>query len=90
LPTPRYDQPDTVWGEHGGTRYQGEELRANSTGQAIGVAANEKGGVQVISKKPASANKPASSLYTVTYGGNKSARKSVATSLQTDQRRAPC
>jgi large subunit ribosomal protein L28e len=33
----------------------------------------------VISKKPAAANKPASGLYTVTYGGNKTARKSVQT-----------
>jgi large subunit ribosomal protein L28e len=31
----------------------------------------------VISKKPASANKPASGLYKVTYGGNKTSRKSV-------------
>jgi large subunit ribosomal protein L28e len=31
----------------------------------------------VISKKPASANKPAAGLHTVTYGANKSTRKSV-------------
>ncbi|KAK4123897.1 ribosomal protein L28e [Parathielavia appendiculata] len=43
--------------------------------KALGVIPNEKGGVQVISKKPASANKPASGLYTVTYGGNKTSRK---------------
>ncbi|KAK4146356.1 ribosomal L28e protein family-domain-containing protein [Dichotomopilus funicola] len=43
--------------------------------KAIGISANEKGGVQVISKKPASANKPASGLHTVTYGGNKTGRK---------------
>ncbi len=87
MPTPRYDQPDTYLGNRRGETTTGEELRANPTAQAIGVAANEKGGVQVISKKPASANKPASSLYTVTYGGNKSARKLVATRLQTNQRR---
>jgi large subunit ribosomal protein L28e len=46
--------------------------------QALGIVPNEKGGVQVISKKPASANKPASGLYKVTYGGNKTSRKSVA------------
>jgi large subunit ribosomal protein L28e len=45
--------------------------------QALGIVPNEKGGVRVISKKPASVNKPASSLYTVTYGANKTARKSV-------------
>ncbi|KAK4250527.1 lactate/malate dehydrogenase [Corynascus novoguineensis] len=43
--------------------------------KAIGISANEKGGVKVITKKPAAANKPASSLSTVTYGGNKSSRK---------------
>ncbi|KAK4115154.1 ribosomal protein L28e [Canariomyces notabilis] len=43
--------------------------------KALGIVPNEKGGVQVISKKPAAANKPASGLYTVTYGGNKTARK---------------
>ncbi|KAL2189025.1 ribosomal protein L28e [Thermothelomyces heterothallicus CBS 203.75] len=43
--------------------------------KAIGISPNEKGGVKVISKKPAAANKPASSLYAVTYGGNKTARK---------------
>ncbi|KAH6627675.1 ribosomal L28e protein family-domain-containing protein [Chaetomium tenue] len=43
--------------------------------KALGISANEKGGVQVISKKPASANKPASGLHTVTYGGNKTSRK---------------
>ncbi|KAL2160528.1 hypothetical protein VTH06DRAFT_1216 [Thermothelomyces fergusii] len=45
--------------------------------KAIGISPNEKGGVKVTSKKPAAANKPASSFYTVTYGGNKTARKSV-------------
>ncbi|KAK4106719.1 ribosomal protein L28e [Parathielavia hyrcaniae] len=43
--------------------------------KAIGIVPNEKGGVQVISKKPASANKPASGVYKVTYGGNKTSRK---------------
>ncbi|AEO69531.1 01c61569-e6ee-47ca-b584-63b517fda940 [Thermothielavioides terrestris] len=43
--------------------------------KALGIVPNEKGGVRVISKKPASVNKPASSLYTVTYGANKTARK---------------
>ncbi|KXX73207.1 hypothetical protein MMYC01_208763 [Madurella mycetomatis] len=43
--------------------------------KALGIVPNEKGGVRVISKKPAAANKPASGLHTVTYGGNKTARK---------------
>ncbi|KAK4242433.1 ribosomal L28e protein family-domain-containing protein [Achaetomium macrosporum] len=43
--------------------------------KALGIVPVEKGGIQVISKKPASANKPASSLYTVTYGANKTTRK---------------
>ncbi|KAJ4292190.1 hypothetical protein N0V88_005819 [Collariella sp. IMI 366227] len=43
--------------------------------KAVGVVANEKGGVQVISKKTAAANKPASALHKVTFGGNKTSRK---------------
>ncbi|KAK5654148.1 hypothetical protein OQA88_7579 [Cercophora sp. LCS_1] len=43
--------------------------------KAIGVAPAEKGGVQVITKKAGSANKPATGLTTVTYGGNKTSRK---------------
>ncbi|KAK1750715.1 putative ribosomal protein l28e protein [Echria macrotheca] len=43
--------------------------------KAVGIVPNEKGGVQVISKKPGSANKPATGLYKVTYGKNKSSRK---------------
>ncbi|KAL2255884.1 hypothetical protein VTK26DRAFT_2543 [Humicola hyalothermophila] len=43
--------------------------------KAVGVVPNEKGGVQVIAKKQAAASKPASGLYTVTYGGNKTNRK---------------
>ncbi|KAH6841083.1 ribosomal L28e protein family-domain-containing protein [Chaetomium sp. MPI-CAGE-AT-0009] len=43
--------------------------------KALGISANEKGGVKVISKKPSAANKPASGLHTVTYGGNKTSRK---------------
>ncbi|KAL2201569.1 ribosomal L28e protein family-domain-containing protein [Corynascus similis CBS 632.67] len=43
--------------------------------KAIGISANEKGGVKVISKKPAAVNKPASNLSAVTYGGNKTSRK---------------
>ncbi|KAL2133673.1 hypothetical protein VTI74DRAFT_1901 [Chaetomium olivicolor] len=43
--------------------------------KAVGIIPNEKGGVQVISKKTAAANKPASAFYKVTFGGNKTARK---------------
>ncbi|KAL2015601.1 hypothetical protein VTK56DRAFT_5180 [Thermocarpiscus australiensis] len=43
--------------------------------KALGIVPNEKGGIQVISKKPAAANKPASGLFTVTYGGNKTTRQ---------------
>ncbi|KJZ73374.1 hypothetical protein HIM_07168 [Hirsutella minnesotensis 3608] len=44
--------------------------------KAIGVVANEKGGVTVISKKEVNYNKPAKSLTKSTLGGNKSSRKS--------------
>ncbi|KAK3356982.1 ribosomal L28e family protein [Lasiosphaeria hispida] len=43
--------------------------------KAIGISPNEKGGVTVISKKAGFTNKPASGTHTVTYGGNKTARK---------------
>ncbi|KAK3380319.1 ribosomal protein L28e [Lasiosphaeria ovina] len=43
--------------------------------KAVGVVPNEKGGVQVITKKAGAGNKPLTGRYTVTYGGNKSARK---------------
>ncbi|KAK3944305.1 putative ribosomal protein l28e protein [Diplogelasinospora grovesii] len=43
--------------------------------KAVGVVPNEKGGVQVISKKAGAHNKPASGRATVTYGGNKTTRK---------------
>ncbi|KAK4138233.1 ribosomal protein L28e [Trichocladium antarcticum] len=43
--------------------------------KAVGVLPNQEGGVTVISKKVGSANKPASSRHTVTYGRNKTARK---------------
>ncbi|KAK3374971.1 ribosomal L28e protein family-domain-containing protein [Podospora didyma] len=43
--------------------------------KAVGIAPNEKGGVQVITKKAGFANKPAAGRISVTYGGNKSARK---------------
>ncbi|KDN68397.1 putative ribosomal L28e family protein [Colletotrichum sublineola] len=46
--------------------------------QAIGVVPNEKGGVKVISKNQKNGNKPAKSLTEVTYGGNKSARKTYS------------
>ncbi|KAI9147937.1 putative 60S ribosomal protein L28e [Paramyrothecium foliicola] len=43
--------------------------------KAIGVTANEKGGVTVISKKAGNANKPAQTLTTNTHDGSKSSRK---------------
>ncbi|KAK4153734.1 putative ribosomal protein l28e protein [Chaetomidium leptoderma] len=43
--------------------------------KAVGISANEKGAVQVKSKKAGSGNKPASGVHTVTYGGNKTSRK---------------
>ncbi|KAK1968090.1 ribosomal L28e family protein [Colletotrichum eremochloae] len=46
--------------------------------KAIGVVPNEKGGVKVISKNQKNGNKPAKSLTEVTYGGNKSARKTYS------------
>ncbi|KAJ0274704.1 hypothetical protein COL940_009198 [Colletotrichum noveboracense] len=51
--------------------------------KAIGVVPNEKGGVKVISKNQKNANKPAQGTTEVTYGGNKSARKTYkAVALQ--------
>ncbi|ODA82698.1 hypothetical protein RJ55_01207 [Drechmeria coniospora] len=44
--------------------------------KAIGVVANEKGGVTVISKKTANPTRPAQTFVKATYGGNKSNRKS--------------
>ncbi|KND91609.1 putative 60S ribosomal protein L28e [Tolypocladium ophioglossoides CBS 100239] len=44
--------------------------------KAIGVVANEKGGVTVITKKTANPTKPAQAFSKTTYGGNKSNRKS--------------
>ncbi|KAK2000543.1 ribosomal L28e family protein [Colletotrichum falcatum] len=46
--------------------------------KAIGVVPNEKGGVKVISKNQKNSNKPAKSISEVTYGGNKSARKTYS------------
>ncbi|KZL69265.1 ribosomal l28e family protein [Colletotrichum incanum] len=46
--------------------------------KAIGVVPNEKGGVKVISKNQKNGNKPAQSITEVTYGGNKSARKTYS------------
>ncbi|KAK2024362.1 ribosomal L28e family protein [Colletotrichum zoysiae] len=46
--------------------------------KAIGVVPNEKGGVKVISKNQKNGNKPSKSLTEVTYGGNKSARKTYS------------
>ncbi|KAM7185380.1 60S ribosomal protein L28 [Rhypophila sp. PSN 637] len=43
--------------------------------KAIGISPNEKGGVVVVSKKVGHANKPRSGLVSVTYGGNKTSRK---------------
>ncbi|KAK0629860.1 ribosomal L28e protein family-domain-containing protein [Bombardia bombarda] len=43
--------------------------------KAVGVVANENGGVQVIAKKAGFANKPAAGRSTVTYGSNKTSRK---------------
>lgn len=54
-------------------------MRSNTEGQALGIVPNEKGGIQVISKKQSAANKPVSALTTVTIGGNKTNRKSVET-----------
>ncbi|KAL0931624.1 60s ribosomal protein l28 [Colletotrichum truncatum] len=51
--------------------------------KAIGVVPNEKGGVKVISKNQKNANKPAQSTTEVTFGGNKSTRKTYkAVALQ--------
>jgi len=47
--------------------------------KAMGVAANEKGGVVVTSKKSSALNKPGSSSYAVAYGGGKSSRKTYKT-----------
>ncbi|KAI0155839.1 ribosomal L28e family protein [Pestalotiopsis sp. NC0098] len=44
--------------------------------KAISVAHNEKGGVQVHTKKAGSAQKPASGTHSTTYHGGKSARSS--------------
>ncbi|KAF6830500.1 60S ribosomal protein L28e [Colletotrichum plurivorum] len=50
---------------------------------AIGVVPNEKGGVKVISKNQKNTNKPAQGTTEVTYGGNKSTRKTYkAVALQ--------
>ncbi|GKT43813.1 putative 60S ribosomal protein L28e [Colletotrichum spaethianum] len=46
--------------------------------KAIGVVPNEKGGVKVISKNQKNGNKPAKNITEVTYGGNKSARKTYS------------
>ncbi|GJC95433.1 ribosomal L28e family protein [Colletotrichum higginsianum] len=46
--------------------------------KAIGVVPNEKGGVKVISKNQKNGNKPAQGTTEVTYGGNKSARKTYS------------
>ncbi|GKT88058.1 ribosomal protein L28e [Colletotrichum tofieldiae] len=46
--------------------------------KAIGVVPNEKGGVKVISKNQKNGNKPAQGITEVTYGGNKSARKTYS------------
>lgn len=40
----------------------------------------------MVSKKAGSANKPATGLHRVTYGGNKTARKSVRSNLEQNQR----
>ncbi|KAI1861622.1 hypothetical protein JX265_009589 [Neoarthrinium moseri] len=44
--------------------------------QAVGVIPNEKGGVKVVSKKPATQHKPATSTTETTFHGGKSARNS--------------
>ncbi|WYZ40360.1 hypothetical protein EsH8_IV_000701 [Colletotrichum jinshuiense] len=46
--------------------------------KAIGVVPNEKGGVKVISKNQKNSNKPAQNITEVTYGGNKSSRKTYS------------
>ncbi|KAH0490316.1 hypothetical protein TgHK011_001792 [Trichoderma gracile] len=43
--------------------------------KAVGVVPNEKGGVVVISKKPAAATQPSKSVAKTTIGGGKSTRK---------------
>ncbi|UQC78100.1 ribosomal L28e family protein [Colletotrichum lupini] len=45
---------------------------------AIGVVPNEKGGVKVISKNQKNFNKPSKGYTEVTYGGNKSSRKTYS------------
>ncbi|KAI1858086.1 uncharacterized protein JN550_012842 [Neoarthrinium moseri] len=44
--------------------------------KAVGVIPNEKGGVKVVSKKPATQHKPATSTTETTFHGGKSARNS--------------
>ncbi|EXF82555.1 ribosomal L28e family protein [Colletotrichum paranaense] len=46
--------------------------------KAIGVVPNEKGGVKVISKNQKNFNKPSKGYTEVTYGGNKSSRKTYS------------
>jgi len=47
--------------------------------KAVGVVANEKGGVTVISKKTGAANKPGQGFTKTTHGGSKSSRKTYKT-----------
>lgn len=50
-------------------------VATNEGNKAIGVSANEKGGVTVVSKKPKSAHQPASGSSSTTYGGHKSSTR---------------